>query len=282
MSYTIIYERLFVKVQIGEGLGILPLILAGSNNVTEISPYSNSERRARDWSLLSSRGAEFNENYGLPVVLDYETDEHFDRYVAPDADDTHHFKYNSKWINTASFKRFWKNGVKMALTIEEINERRLYPVGLSVLVFEERDRVEHLTSHNCQTSKALADALFEAGKYKLEQEEKGSDAYIYIYVGFTEEDVLKREKLKGDFRTKVNRSVNHVEEQGYAYFIKSGSSFVRKLTARGIYTQYSHGGARQFKTEKLAQKWIDGIRERKSFDKDFMDGLEIVKIKKED
>ena len=109
MSYDICYDRRFLKSE----MGITPLWLAGSNNCYEYHRDTQGrryERRERSWSPL------FNVA-GIPQ------EELMDK-VRSFLPSTYqqHFKYRGKWVDDKGFLSFVENGIRNAVTIEELEE----------------------------------------------------------------------------------------------------------------------------------------------------------------
>ena len=97
MSYTIVYDRVFIKTSTGYTLAVLH----GDNNVWE-----TDRKRARDWNcwILNSS------------VTDIQS--HFKGWLGREFQE--HFQTNGKWINDDKLMRWVNSGLKNARTIEEI------------------------------------------------------------------------------------------------------------------------------------------------------------------
>lgn len=105
MSYEIIYDRRFVRTP----LGITPMVLIGSNNCYEPMP-GGRERRERNWSPLFNEAALSGEAL-MAQVQD-----------CCGGQSQEHFKWRGKFVNDAGFAAFVRNGIKAALTLEELRE----------------------------------------------------------------------------------------------------------------------------------------------------------------
>lgn len=272
MSYEIVYERRFVKVKIDAEVCILPLVLSGSNNCYEPG-VGKRDRRERSWCIFQVKDAEFYKRYGIPVIIQEDTDEHVEAMVK-DKEDTRFFKNGSNWVDGKGFRRYWKNGVKDAFTIEEINERRLYDTCLKVYYSGGPDESYYFAS--CKDSESLANALIEAGNRKIKYV-KGD-----VYVGFDEEDILTKNKLKQKYRPEARKAKKWTEEQGHAYVLYNGSSYIMKLTARHIHLCYTEENAKQFKTQKAAEKWLEELYTKRCFSKDDIIRFKAVEHKPEE
>lgn len=104
MSYTICYDRLFLKT--GED-SFVPCWLAGDNNVTVPSP-SGREKRERSWSIFHNKL-----NVSQQELLDA---------VQPflNGYNEHWRTTNGKWCTDDMLIRWIKNGCKNAYTLEDV------------------------------------------------------------------------------------------------------------------------------------------------------------------
>lgn len=272
MSYEIVYERRFVKVKIGAEDCIIPLVLSGSNNCYEPG-VGKRDRRERSWCNLQTKNAEFDKRYGIPVIIEEDSDEHVEAMVGGD-EDTQFFKNGSNWVDGKGFRRYWNNGVKDALTIEEINERRLYDTYVKVYYSGGPDGTYYNAS--CKDSESLANALIEAGNRKLEYGEGK------VYIGFDQEGILTKNKLKLEYRPEAKKAKKWTKEQGHAYVLYDGTSYIKKLTARHIYLCYDAANAKQFKDQKTAEKWLEELYTKKTFNKFDMVRFKAVEYKPEE
>ena len=109
MSYTIMYGKQFLKTS----RGIIPLALHGDNNVTEY--VRGREVRERHWSVYANDKIEFTPD----EYLDYPNTFCGNEYQE-------HFYANGKFVNNKGLITWAKNGIREALTIEEI--RKVIPV----------------------------------------------------------------------------------------------------------------------------------------------------------
>ena len=106
MSYDICHDRCFIK----SGLGYTPMWLVGSNNCTE--PVCGldgrwRERRERHWSPIDN----------LAGVSEADLMTMAWKYVRGT---DYQFMRNGKWVDDAGWIRFVENGIKKAVTIEEL------------------------------------------------------------------------------------------------------------------------------------------------------------------
>ena len=109
MSYTIMYDRQFLKTS----RGIIPLALYGDNNVTE--RVNGHERRERHWGVYANRKTEFTPDEYMSLIQSWCGSEFQEHFVS-----------HGKWVDDKGIIAWAKNGIKNALTIEEI--RKIVPV----------------------------------------------------------------------------------------------------------------------------------------------------------
>lgn len=105
MSYDICYDRCFIK----SGLGYTPMWLVGSNNCTEWVWKGRKEyqRRERHWAPIDN----------MAGVSEADLMTMARKYVRGNSQ---HFEWHGKWVDDAGWLRFVENGIKKAVTIEEI------------------------------------------------------------------------------------------------------------------------------------------------------------------
>jgi hypothetical protein len=123
MSYDIIYDKMFVKVN---DKTFIPMILAGSSNCTEWSP-SGKERRARSWSNFS-----FLLSGGLAGSMEQMLEKH----SLSDGGGGCNMTYGR-------YLGITKTGCKKALTIEQLAEENVY---LSIKTYRDNKTDDKLKS----------------------------------------------------------------------------------------------------------------------------------------
>lgn len=248
MSYTIVYERRFLRTSGGK---IIPLALYGSNNCYE-SCFNGRERRERSWnSIFTGR----NHNIALtPDEL---------RAIAKSwigGEYQQHFVYHGKWVDDAGLLRFAENGIKTAKTVEELNQASLYKIYLSgSLSIWYRDgsyadgtlREGRRSELSCtiQNSSDL-DAFLARVQERLDK--RTPDEEIYVLLRFPGDKAVEypRESRKKSAPTRL--------DQFYAIMVKrlSGNGYIRKLTASKIHMTFRIEDCKQFRNESDARKWM--------------------------
>lgn len=264
MSYDIVYERQFIRLPDNR---IIPLILVGSNNVTE--PHwvgaKCSERRARDWSIFfSAKGVAWTEDELRALVQSCVPTTYGE-----------HFKFRSKWVDDEGFVRFFENGIKNAKTIEELKELCRYPdhvylMGhLNVSTFtgeltpggyKER-RYSTEIPFNAQSSDRLMEFVELAEKRIASKAE--NEEYVYADISFADEKPVPYPKNEYERHNKIAQKQRELVNSGDFYVLKNNRGwFFLKLTSARIKGSACARCAKAFATEKEAQRYLSNHTER--------------------
>lgn len=163
MSYEIVYAKQFIKTN----KYIIPMVLMGSNNCTMY--YGGREIRERDWTPLSNNLVCKNEEELMKEI---------EKWLGSKYQE--HFKYNGKWVDDKALIRFMKNGIKNALTIEEIKEQTGYSAICYLSIWEEHENKQELF----ETISKNVDFETWLEKAKQRIENKKDDEQIYYYIGW--------------------------------------------------------------------------------------------------
>ena len=113
MGYTIIYGRQFIKTS----KGIIPMVLAGSNNCTEV--INGKEVLERRWWPITLAPAEVSPLRAANDLLDSAA-----KLANGDNADYEFAKYGGKWIYYSGTEKWFRNGIDHAMTIERIRQLR--------------------------------------------------------------------------------------------------------------------------------------------------------------
>lgn len=263
MSYEIVYERQFLKVQLPscDIPWIIPLALHGSNNCTEYS-YSGRERRERNWGAIY-----FNGRNQIPVEAPKIIMEKVESFCGGEYQE--HFKRNGKWVDDAVLRRYFENGIKDAKTLEELNEISQTRVSLKchLSIWEGHNNRSDL-QRNVYNSAELVQFILDAKlriRNRIEREE------IYVCIGFPEDKAVPYPKAE----FKIQRKPKEFEKEYWVLAsIKYGSNvYVEQLTSRNLRYTYSKERARKFATEKEALKWIETKLKTRGFNKSVIESL---------
>ena len=249
MSYEIIYDKQFIKVQSPKGVDgstkdmFIPMVLAGSNNCYEWSP-NGKERRARSWFPwtldVGLMGEEFqflgywNESRNEIIKRNEarERDEWYDQY------DDKSFGYwtgisvGSKGTHRTTFKNItgiFTTGIKKALTIEQLASE-----GVGVIVksgYITRDKDVEPFSRVVKNDAELFEALDECRKHL-------GDSGVTTTIDFGGMWEEKPKRLRKKFFTPEPRlRVPKLFDKTYKISVNGGSYFVKE-TGRHMYHNY--------------------------------------------
>ena len=159
MSYDICYDRCFIK----SGLGITPMWLVGSSNCTETVYGTDGkfhERKERHWSSL----------FNFAGVSEEELMEKARSYV-PSNYNTH-FMRGGKWVDDAGWIRFVENGIKKAVTIEQLLKHTHRTAMKCSLQSYEELTFKYALEEWVKTTAEFDDWIVRAKKFKEESAEK--------------------------------------------------------------------------------------------------------------
>ena len=272
MSYEIIYNRQFIKVDDNR---VIPFIEMGSNNCYEA--HGTGRKRARSWgsSRMFSNGSMMINNDELLVKIDeYEIEvkescansvkEYNDESWAYDAK---RFGYHTaisfygrstRSTSFGAFKSYYKNGIKEAVTIEELFERGVR-IELCVYYWREEDitskGLEIKPSVLLKSTQQMIDAITEYESYY------GNKASVYIapITDWSLENFISDKRIGKRKEKKPKVSVD-VNEYYVLRSTETGGYFVRN-TARGYkYSFYVSGNVKAFITEKEAENFKKKMR----------------------
>lgn len=181
MSYTICYDRRFIK----SGLGITPMWLAGDSNCYEprrTIKGRSYERRDRSWQPLFNMA-------GVPAEELMEKV----RSCTP-SKYQEHFKYRGKWVDDKAFIAFVEKGIKNAVTIEELEKaagHSAFSAKLSVWKYnpekgysdmEKPEQVQRISTT------AELDEWISLCKMRMESKQEGESIYFHIDL-YTDEPI---------------------------------------------------------------------------------------------
>ena len=199
MSFTIVYDRLFLRC----GDRYIPFCLYGSNNCTQISYRTHKEIRERDWNSFI-----YNDDMILGTadkIMEIVTNLH-------QGDRQENFKYHGRWLDDAQVIKFFENGIKRAVTVEELRQQAHESLDCCISAYvlnddadkypqSERWNHEHhewlLQKHPKSTEELIqwVEAA-KAEKANLLSTGKARSAYINIHCASEEPlKVIPREKL---------------------------------------------------------------------------------------
>lgn len=199
MGYTIVYDRLFLRC----GDRFIPFCLHGSNNCTQFSRRTGKEIRERDWELFI---------YDDDMILGT-ADEIMDIVKRMhQGDRQENFKYHGRWMDDAQVVKFFENGIKRAVTIEELRQQAHESLDCSLGAYvpdadadnyPESDRWAHEHHERMlpcypKSTEELIQWVEAAKAEKANLLSRGKARTVYINIRCASEEPLKvipREKL---------------------------------------------------------------------------------------
>lgn len=110
MGYIIVYDRLFLRC----GDKYIPFCLYGSNNCSMYSYRAGREIRERSWKPFA---------YHDGMILGTKEEiMHIVKECHP-GNKNENFVFHNKWLNDEQVVRFFENGIKSAVTVEDIRDQ---------------------------------------------------------------------------------------------------------------------------------------------------------------
>ena len=264
MSYTIIYNRQFIKVDDNH---VIPFLEMGCNNVTE--RYCGRERRARDWgnTYAFSKGMEM-------IVANNAIIESIGEFEEPHRErsdyDPKMFGYFSgvslygKTMYTTSFsayRSYHVNAIKEAKTIEELLENDI-KISIYIPWF----------SHDDIKKKGLdvkPDVTFQSTQHLIETVAEFENYYkdkciFYLKTnrGWAIEQMKKRQNRD---KRKQRKEKTLVEVNEFYVLANEGGYFVRNIVNGYKYSFFIGSRVKTFMTLKEAQKFHSKMKYRDLF-----------------
>ena len=246
MSYDIAYNRQFIRTS----RGVIPLVLIGSNNVTE-NHTTGHERRAREWTPYWQK-AEF-------IEMDPDAILEKVKSVFP-SQYQQHFKYHSKWINDAGLLRFFQRGIKEALTLEELKDRAAFPASVSlcgyISLWDKSPAAfhHHIEVHEwMDTTDKLEKWLDQAAAFVADD---NGIHVCNICLAFQCENVCTG--LLDPPHKKSRYAIRcEIRERGDYYVLKSSSNrYLSKMTRSRIWTTSFQDAAKPFPSKNAAEHYL--------------------------
>lgn len=276
MSYTILYNKQFVKV--GDNL-FIPIIEVGDNNVYEAA--GNGRKRARSWSNdrwitngktictreeIESRVNEIRddavkrcENY----VKEYdESWAYDDKRFGYHTGIAIYGKHTSK-TTFGNFKGFYMSGCDEALSVEELQKHSVnISVRLPYYVNEEIKKLglECKQSVYPKTTDELLNTIKEWDEYY--------GGKVVYYIDFSSGWALnniKRERSRENKRTKKEKQWIETKVYYVLEGVNGGSGYFVKNLKYGYKYAYTSTGAKKFIDEKSANKFHKSMKNKDLF-----------------
>jgi hypothetical protein len=258
MGYTIIYSRQFIKTSDGR---IIPLALAGSSNCYESSLDSRGRerwRRDRNWTVFNYISNKDN------TVIAF-TPEEIIEWASEIPDDKDSYcKRNGKWMKGKDDKSFFLNGIKDAKTIEELNELSRYPITLNGYLSvwytdgssysDGSPQSRNRTENRCRIKSSQELDEFLTNAETRVNSKADNESSMYVCVEFPGDKAIEYPNEKRLRKAKERLTGEH-------FVIKADNEYstwyIQKLNPRSIKGTHNILYAKQFATEKEAEKWMD-------------------------
>jgi len=262
MSYSIIYDRAFIKV---DDKRTIPFLLMGSNNC-----YDLNNKRARDWENASfhSNGIIGDNEAIIKSIDDYRASliERYDGVERSDVYDDKHFGYftslafygKGTWKTTFSaYRSYFANGIKTARTIEEYKALCI-TFDVKVYVWDKQkdfiDKgIEYKERVHINDTQHLIDTVKEFEDY---YKPFGYMVYITSHIS---EYTAKRLKAK---RVPKQKEVKDLTRVWVLECLKVSGYFVKNGRRSYRYSPWSDN-AKKFITERQAQGYLNKMLRNK-------------------
>ena len=277
MSYSLIYNKQFIKAEKEGKTVFFPMLYWGPSNCYETNFRGKREKRVRDWSLFNSTLCDKKfgtleemlsgvEQYRAEIIesnVAYtKTHENWDEYS-----DSKFGYFSSLSIggrstrNTtfASFKNIFVSGCENALTIEELKSYRITArIFTSDYSREELKLVGKASVDFCpQTSNELIEKVEEFEEYL-----KGTKVNLWISINAHETAI---EKIKSSQRSpKVERENKTITVDKY-FVVKdtTNDNYIIKAIRHGYKFSYSKkAGCKKFIKETIAAKYAKKMSDK--------------------
>lgn len=220
MSYTIFYDRRFIKIP---DHGYIPMVQMGDNNVFEISGYRGREIPEKTWFVLNTLTTKqiiFSESEIMQMASHLEEDVEHGNIA----------KTRYTFFKPGEITKWFKSGIKNARTLEEYIS---WGNTLTLEVYIEEKR--HLF-YPTTTEELLNEILM----YQLANQK------INVYFEERQFKIPRRPQKK-----------EHKSSEEFPYVIETNGGYLYKMGKRRIYSTYYPSDARKFKTAKEAKKYIE-------------------------
>jgi hypothetical protein len=265
MSYTIIYEKLFIKVSESK---VIPMIIVGDNNVWQNSGIN--ERRARDpyCPTINGKVAVTLEEIKADLKREYNT------IFNPKNEETANRKEKDygyyagiALYGKGTYRTTWKmyenvylKGYEQALTVEQVKNSISISIEVNRRGTYINPELDLLTKHGFETSEELNEYINMVDK-RIKEEGKGAYTYKCKVNGWAVEEACKRLRKKYfpiEKRVKVPTEVDSY----YAITIDANGNYLTQSKKGSInYSRWSDS-AKAFLTEKQAEAQVKRLNKR--------------------
>jgi hypothetical protein len=266
MSYDIFYGKQFVKLQkTGE---VISVLLSGSSNCFEYGQGGRNGRRTRDWCSMGyyNRKDKLSEKPDIILKnLDADLRKHirqngkataYSEAVKPSAVKDCWGYYIAVAIGGGScsdtswsrYRSFFENGIRGALTVESLVQKRVYPMFSAYGDFGQPHSIPLLTEKGY---------FEELKKWKAWRETHPGHNFSLTFSPMSTDEVLDRLR-----KPKVQREHTRVEEDHYFVLADAGGQSLLRYTSRGFRYSWTTAGGRKYRTEQEAEKYRKELVEK--------------------
>ena len=297
MSYSLIYDKQFIKAEKDGKEVFFPMVYGGSSNCFDIGKNRRNGRRSRSW-YLSNRvlnGKYFGTLDEMLKNIDEYRDELIksnkernERYIA-DGNASFADEYEDKRFGYfvalaigsyerttfGTYKGLYKTGCKKALTVEQLRQFNI-SVSISTFIYNDKDLAafKEAGKEEIYFSPATSQELIEKIEY-FEEYIKGFHGVSLDFSIYADEAQMKRIRKRMFPTKKTARTIKEIEE----YFVIYISNYGYLYSYRGSsfrYTHYQNSG-KKFLTKKEADKKAKELSSR--FSEKYVFNVEFVKEK---
>jgi len=271
MSYTLFYDKQFIKVKKDEKTVFVPMIYGGSNNCYEVGKGGRSGRRERDWFVLKFI---LNGKIAgtLEEMLEKAEAEKVELIERNKDDDNKYSDDRFGWFSSLSlgggckvtfgqYKGVFITGCKKALTVEELKE---FGVGVYISTYLYEDSKKEALKQAGKEMKYVEINSSDELLTKFEETEKyyeGTGVSVYLKIDAFEHQMKRIRKAKFPTTKKVKQLV---EVDKYFVIRVEHCGYFHSAMRNGFrHTPYSDS-AKGFITEKEAEKYLKKFKQRNS------------------
>lgn len=268
MSYEIIYARQFVKAETEQGTQYIPFVLTGSNNCYERS-LNGRERRARswwNWRYYLGGNKHMGTLEDMLAVCENSLQDTVKNYEDSDIEEVK-ARYNNflgihnhvqKGETFDSWKRFFINGCKNAITVEQLAEVDEGIIVRTGYVFD-NDKMKGKERFNklVKTTQELLDTIEEAKEYHKDLD-VGYELSLTLYNDKSAYTRIRRKLFPQSDRRNKERIETNVF---YNIHVKGYGTFARKLKY-GFKYGYGEDGGKRFLTRKEAEHKLKQLEKK--------------------
>ena len=291
MSHTIIYNRLFIKATDKDNVNYYcTMLLAGSNNCTQINYKTGKEIRERSWESIKwfTNGKLVATQHEILQKIDEDRLKRMKRAEENNAieeyDDKNYGYHSSirfsgrscSGTSFSAFRSYFANGMKNALTVEQLLEQ-----NIQVRIFVSSYFKEEYEKAGVEVK---PDVYPKTSQEFLEKAQEYSEYYKNVggcFITFGSDWAVERYFSNKTLENKIKRQNNRkekVRKEVDKYFILSNDKgFFVKLTKYGYRYAYDADAwsVKKWETEKEVETYLDAMNKKRT-----NAGWEVIEVRK--